>query len=317
MTESSRVGVGSRLEFGLYRFVTKALALLPERWAHLAAGGLGWLAGSVFRIRRKVVDENLTRAFPDEARGWRAQVARGSYVHLAREWAAVLRERAVGAGAVLERVQFHGLEMLDQAMSQGKGAILVTGHLGNWELAGSAVAMAGVPLDAVVARQKNPLFHEELTRSRGELGVRVILKSDATRPILRALREGRAVALLADQNVWTGALWVDFFGTTSATTRGPALLARRTGAPLFLALGIRTAAWPPAYTVTFQPLAVESTDDLEADLHTTTRRYLAALEEWVRRYPEQYFWHHRRWKRTASVEAGSGTASPGKGTTSV
>ncbi|MEX2526197.1 MAG: lysophospholipid acyltransferase family protein [Gemmatimonadota bacterium] len=314
MTESSRVGVGSRLEFGLYRFVSRGLALLPERWAHLVAGGLGWFAGSVLRVRRSVVDENLARAFPAESPDWRARVARGSYVHLARESVALLRERAVGAGAVLERVQFQGLEMLIQAMSQGKGAILVTGHLGNWELAGSAVAMAGVPLDAVAMRQKNPLFHEEMTRSRGELGLRVILKSDATRPILRALKEGRAVALLADQNVWAGALWVEFFGTPSATTRGPALLARRTGAPLFLALGIRTAAWPPAYTVTFQPLPVESTDDLEADLHTTTRSYLQALEDWVRRYPQQYFWHHRRWKRTAPKDGGSGTAPPGQGT---
>lgn len=317
MTGSSQVGVRSHLAFGLYRLVSRALALLPERWAHLAAGGLGWFAGSVLRIRRRVVDENLARAFPTESPRWRGRVARGSYVHLARESAALLRERAVGAGAVLERVHFQGLELLMDALSQGKGAILVTGHLGNWELTGSALAMTGVPLDAVAMRQKNPLFHEEMARSRRELGLRVIFKADATRSILQALRDGRAVGLLADQNVWAGALWVEFFGTPSATTRGPALLARRTGAPLILALGIRTASWPPAYTVTFQSLPVEFTDDLEADLHVTTRRYLKALEKWVRRYPEQYFWHHRRWKRTAFSATASGTAPPGRGTNPV
>lgn len=300
---ASAPGLRHRLEYLFLRAVAGLVRVLPEPLALAIGSGLGWLAGSGLRIRRRVVDRNLERAFPDRPRAARRRIAAASYRHLGREGVAFLRMTALAPGEVRERTRVEGMEALRAALAEGRGVLLLTGHVGNWEVGGAALAARGVPLDVVARRQKNPLFERNLTSARERLGMRVVYRHEGARPILGALRGGRAVALVADQNVREGGVFVDFFGTPAATIRGPALMARRTGARVLLGMALREPGGRARYRVLLRPLDVPSTGDAQRDDHALLTAYVAGLEEAVRQVPEQYFWPHRRWK-TRPLEAG-------------
>ncbi len=285
-----------RLEYGLFRLFAGAARLLPRRMAESLGGAVGWLAGTLFRIRRADVDRHLEIAFPDRPARWRGRVARECYRHLGREGVAMLRLSGLDPARVRERTRIEGLEALERALDAGRGAVLVTGHLGNWELGGAALAARGIPLDAVALRQGNPLFDRDLVAAREALGLRVVHKRKAPRAVLRSLRDGRAVALVGDQNPLSGGIEVRFFGRPANTARGAATLALRTGAPLFLGVALREEGGGSRYEVRFERIPVERSGRLEDDVRRLVQAYTARLEEAVRRAPEQYFWQHRRWK---------------------
>lgn len=296
-----------RLEFAAYRLFTAVLRRAPERWAVAFGSALGWLAGGALRIRRGVVEENLAGAFPDADPLWRRRVALESYRHLGRE--AVMTFRLAGAGAeeILARTRVEGMDELLRALERGRGVVVATGHMGNWEVAGAAVAARGAPVDAVVFRQRNRLFDEELVRNRQRLGMRVIPRARAPREVLRSLRAGRLAALLADQNAGRGGVFVDFLGRPASTARGPALFAVRTGAPLFAGACVADRGLPSRYTVYLEELALERSGDVDEDVRRLTEAHTAFLARFVRSAPEQYFWQHKRWKTRPppSREAGA------------
>lgn len=251
----------------------------------------------MLRIRRSVVDRHLEMAYPDRSEAWRRRVARASYRHLGRESVAMLRMSALDRDDLVARTRVEGLEAVQHALERGRGIVFVTGHLGNWEIGGAAVAARGVPVAAVALRQGNPLFDRDLVRTREELGMRVIYKIDAPRSVLRTLNAGGTVALVADQNPIRGGIPVEFFGREANTARGPAVLALRSGAPVFLGVALRTEGGDHDYDVTLREVPVEPSGDLEDDVHRLVQAYTVLLETAIREAPEQYFWHHRRWKR--------------------
>lgn len=284
------------LEHGAFRSARWAWTRLPERMAVRAADLAGLLAGSVLRVRRRDVDAHLLQAFPDRPRAWRARVARASYAHLAREGAMIFRSAAWPAERLLERVELHGLDDLRRAADGGTGAIVLTGHIGNWEIAGAALAASGIPLDVVGKGMANRAFEADLMEARARLGMRVIDIADAPRGVLRALRDGRVVAMLADQNAHRSDLFLPFFGREAATARGPALFAIRTGAPVFVGSAIREPGRAQRYRIEMRPMAFRRTGNDEADTRALLSEYARVLEEAIRSAPGQYFWHHRRWR---------------------
>ena len=311
---ASRVSIGHRLEYFAFRGGLLLLRALPERWALALGGAVGWLAGVALRIRRDVTDANLERAFPERDRRWRNRIAAASYRNLGREAVATFRY----AGEPLERVRARipepvGHEALMAAVSVGHGAVLVTGHLGNWELGGASLAARGVRLDAVAVRQANRLFDDALVRARGRLGISVIRRGDAPRAVLQSLRAGHVVALVADQDARSAGIFVDFLGSRASTPRGPALFALRAGVPLFLGICLPDQTEPGRYRCRIEEVRVERTGNLEADVHRLTAAHAAALAACVRDHPEHYFWPHRRWRTRppdASVEAAGPDALP-------
>jgi KDO2-lipid IV(A) lauroyltransferase len=201
--------------------------------------------------------------------------------------------------ALRERARMVGFESFREAASSGKGLILLTGHVGNWEMGGAAIAAHGVPLDVVGKGMSNRRFQVDLFGARERLGMRVIEMGDASRDALRALGAGRVVAVLGDQQAHKGGVLVPFFGRPASTARGPALFALRSGAPVFVAFCISERGQKARYTVSFEPLRYARTGDAEADVMSLLVAYGAALEAAIRRTPEQYFWHHRRWKNAS------------------
>lgn len=284
-----------RAEYLLLRGVIGFSGLLGDGAAARLGGGLGRLAYRPFGIRREVVESHLRGAFPERGEDWIRATAAASYAHLGREGLAILRMAALTPEAVRERTGFEGLERFLEAVAAGRGVVLVTGHLGNWELGGAALAVRGVPIDVVAQRQSNPLFDRMVVETRERLGMRVIPRGRATRQGLRSLREGRVLAFVADQDAKRAGAFVPFFGRLASTHRGPAVLALRAGAPVFVAPGmIRTPTGE--YRAKLEEVVVEREGEVEEVVHRITAAFTARLEEGVRAAPDQYFWHHRRWK---------------------
>lgn len=285
-----------RLEYLAYRTVAWVVWWLPERLALALGSFLGDVTGRLVRIRRSVVDANLELAFPDRPRRWRRRTAVAAYRHVGREAVTLLRLGRMDPGEVRRRTEVEGLERLREAVESGRGVIAVTGHFGNWEVGGAAVAARGIPTDVVAVRQHNPLFDRDLVAVRERLGMKVVEKRDAPREVLRSLRRSRLVALVADQNVKSGGVFVDFFGTPAATARGPALFALRSRAPVFMGMAQRIPGSPARYRVVFEELPLPPEGAGEEGVRRLTAAHQEALEKWVRAFPDQYFWHHRRWK---------------------
>jgi len=253
-------------------------------------------------------------AFPEENERWRRRIARDSFRHLGRESVATFRLGRMAVGDLMARMEMVGFEAVKKAAAAGRGLIVVTGHLGNWEIGGASIAVHGVPVEVLAQRQRNPLSDADLTANRKRLGMTVVERKEALRRVLRALKAGRAVGIVGDQNLRRGGVFVEFFGRPASTARGAALFALRAGCPLFVGAVYRKPGFPQRYRLTFEPVEVPLTGDVETDIVNLTQAHTRRLEEWVREAPEQYFWQHRRWKTRPpeeSMGAGDLPAEPG------
>lgn len=297
MSARKKVTLAHRAEYAALRGFVAAISALPWEMACRIGATIGQLGYRPLGIRRGVVTRQIAAAFPELPAMEVARLARAAYAHLGRTTIeAALLSRA-GQRGILELVdEVAGWEQLERALAQGKGAILVSGHLGNWELAGAYVAARGVPVDAIARRMGNPLFEHYLTATREWSGMRVVYDHDAVRRTPRSLREGRAVAFMSDQGVLgLASTFVPFFGRPAKTPRGAAVFALRFGSPLLFATCLRKPGGRFRFIVEEVPMP--RTGDRERDVDHLVAAYTAALERWVRREPAQYFWHHRRWRR--------------------
>lgn len=294
--DEARAPLAHRVEFLAFRVVRWLASSLPEGLAARAGAMLGWFAGSVLRIRRKDVDRHLAWAFPDWTPDKRARLARRSYRHLGREATVLFRFGRWSREDILERIDVVGLDPLVASMNTGTGALVLSGHLGNWEVGGAVLAAHGIEVEAVAKGMANRRFEQALFATRKRLGVSVTEMSEASRKVLRSLRSGRVVAIAGDQNAHRNGVFVPFFGRRAATARGAAMFAIRTGAPVFLAFSIRQPGWSHRYTLTLERLHYAVTGDLDTDVQAFTADYMAKVEGAVREHPDQYLWQHKRWK---------------------
>jgi len=290
------VTVRYRIEFWIFRALSWIVSVLPERATLGLCSVFGWCVGVVLRVRRVDTDRHLLIAFPERDSAWRRRVARGSYIHFAREAAMTIRLSRMHPEEIVRRTEVVGLEALRDAAAGGRGAVMISGHLGNWEVAAASVAVRGVPMDVVAHLQKNPLFYRHMVELQDRLGLTVIVKNEAFRLVPQALAAGRVVALIADQNIRKRGVFVDFFGRAAATAKGPALFALRTGAPVFLGVAVRKRGYPSRYRVIIEPVPVEEGARGADAIRGLTQRHVTRLEAQIREAPSQYFWQHRRWK---------------------
>ena len=285
------------VEYAVLRTVAAACGTVPEAVADRMGAALGWVAAWVWRPRWDVVMKQLRMAFPDADEAWRRRIARRSYVHFGAEAVAVFRLAGADGGEIRKRTRMIGGEVLREAVREGRGVVLVSGHLGNWEVGTAGVVARGFPTDVVAAIQRNALFDGYLTRSRGRLGMKVIPRGQARRGVVASLKAGRVVGIMGDQDARGAGIFVDYFGRPASTARGPALLAMRAGATLATYYTIRRPGWRPRYDIHIAPLADRKADmGRAARVATLTQAFTRRLEEFVRCHPEQYLWHHRRWK---------------------
>ncbi len=288
-----------RSDYPAYLAMRAALGLVRPlpRAAALGAGAvLGRLARDLFGLRRDVADRNLAVAFPELAPGARAELARRVYAHFGRVATDSLRLTAGGAQAVVPFVRdFEGRELLQAAAAGGRGVLILTGHLGNWELAGAFVAALGHPIAAVVKAPSNPWVAAYVERARRLMGMETIPLPAARREVPAALAAGKLVALVADQGAIRSPVWVPFFGKPTQTPVGPGLFAARTGAPVLF--GGVVAAPGGTYRAFVEMLEEAPRGEARDLVVRIAALYRRRLEAAVRRAPEQYLWTHRLWDR--------------------
>jgi Kdo2-lipid IVA lauroyltransferase/acyltransferase len=273
------------------------LRWLPDR----ALLGFGAMLGSLFYATlhqyRRVARANLQRAFGDT---WSEEtierMVRRSFRHCGQTLAEFMTMSSWSSAEVEKRVELRGRHHLDAALAQGRGALLVTAHYGNWELMAARLVRAGYALHVIARDADDPATNALINWIRGKCGYDVISRRDATRPALECLRRNECLGILLDQNTVSGEVYVDFFGHPAATAPGPAILARRTGAPLVPIFDRRRE--DGTHVVEFQPpLEWTATGDREADVLTITAQLTQTIERQIRAEPAQWFWIHNRWKR--------------------
>lgn len=303
-----------RAEYAIARAIEGALSGLSRKAAERVGEILGEILYFPLGIRRTVVEANLRRAYPESDDRWIRQTVRETYRHLGREVVAMLRLSTLDPAAVNATVEIpeEDWRNFQEALAEGRGVILATGHYGNWEMAAAAVAARGVPIEAIVKRQSNSLIDQRIEAARSALGVQTVDMGQASRQIPRALLAGKGVGIVADQDARSSGVWVPFFGTLASSHRGPALFALRLGAPLFAAV---CRSLPDGrYRLTGTRVAVERTDSLDDDVARLTAELARRLENEIRQDPAQYFWFHKRWKTRPPEEplpALSGTTTHG------
>ena len=202
-------------------------------------------------------------------------------------------------------VRYEGFSNFEVARAQGRGVFVLTGHLGAWELSSFYHSLMGHPMDMVIRRLDNPLVDEFVNGVRCLHGNRVLHKDDFARGLISAVRAGRTVGVLMDTNMTPPqGVFVPFFGVQACTASGVARVALKTGAvvlPGFL-------LWEEAerqYVLRFgKAIDLVNTGDADADALANTARFTEVLEGYVRAYPEQWLWMHRRWKTRPEGEAG-------------
>lgn len=303
--------VRHRLEYLLVLAARVLDRILGPRRSAALATAIGRFAYLRLRIRATVVESQLREAFPERDEAWIHRVAGGAYEHLAREAMMMIRLSRLGREEVLKVTYVPGLDDLREALEEGNGVIIFAGHLGNWEVGGAALAARGIPFDAVARSQENPIIDRLINEGRARLGMTIIPMGEATKGSLRSLRAGRVVALIADQDARQRGLFVPFFGRPASTFRGPALLAIRSGAPVFAAASTRRP--DGRYRVQLRRVPMPEVDDQARLEWELTARLTAALEAAVREDPAQYLWHHRRWKTQAPARGVAAGEAPDEG----
>jgi KDO2-lipid IV(A) lauroyltransferase len=283
-----------------------ALPLGPIGWRGTQRLGsfLGAVAYRLVRVRVKVTEENLTRAF-GASLGEReiTKLARATYAQWGTTFFEVARLDVMSSEEVRRIVRIDRPEVLDRIRAEGKGALLFTGHFGNFDLFGASVAAHGHPMAVVVQRQSNPFVEARLTHTRERMGERVIARGAGIREVLRALRRNEFVAILGDQDAHEAGLFVDFLGAPASTPRGPARLACLSGAPIVFCVIERGEDGTHVARIG-EPLRPRPGAPEKEEVVRLTTALTRSLEAAVRARPEHYFWPHRRWKTRPPGERG-------------
>ncbi len=286
-----------RVEYYAMRGTIEALRALSWDRACKVGEKLGALGYRPLGIRKRVVERQIAAAFPNMSSREVVDLARASYEHLGRSAIETALLGSLGRDGLQTLVEtVEGWELVEEVMAAGKGAVIVTGHIGNWELGGAYIAARGVPLDAIVRGMANPLFDAWLNHTREEMGITIVHDSEAVRRTPRSLRAGRAVGFVADQGVLgLASTFVPFFGRPAKTPRGAAVFALRFEVPVLFVVALRKPNG--RYRIVVERIEARETGDKDKDVDAIVACYTEHLEKWVRVVPAQYFWQHRRWRR--------------------
>ncbi len=297
MTVTTTKKIRYKIEYAFVLFLIFFLNLLPYRLALLFGDLIGFLAFSVFRIRRKVTLDNLKNSFDDGySDSEYIKIGARSYRNIARGFIEYGLLPSLSRKDLSRFLSIDGEENLRKIRELGKGAVLVTGHFGSWELMGAFLSRQGWPVDYLVGEQHNLSVNRIMNDHRAIFGIGLIEMGVAARGVIRAVRAGRMVCMLSDQDAGSDGVIVKFLGRPASTPKGPAAFSLKTGAPLACGFIVRTGR--KQVVVLESPIEFTPSGNKDDDIKTLTQAYTTHLERYVRNYPDHWFWPHRRWKST-------------------
>lgn len=287
-----------RIEYVVVKVLVFFINRLPLKIALRFGDVIGFLAFSVLRMRRYVTLTNLKRSFGDKYTDRQYQkIGLKSYINFARSMIEygmfprlIKRDLSLNIKIVIDKPCREYLE-------KGGGVVMISGHFGSWELMGAYFAQMGWPVDFLVGVQHNLLVNRLMNKHREMFGIGLIEIGVAARGVIKAVKKGRAVAMLSDQDAGGNGVVVDFLGRPASTPKGPAAFALKTGCPIIIGSIIRNGL--DKHIIYVEGLiTIQKTGIKEEDIRRLTQAYTDVIEQYVTKYPDHWFWAHRRWKTT-------------------
>ncbi len=294
-----------RLQYGLFLALQALVGIVPWWLARALGRAVGRLYYRIDARHRRVVRENLRNAsLGINDRAIRA-MSRACFEHFGTLLFTILRSFRASPEAIRRITRIQGREYIEAALAEGKGVIGLTAHLGNWELMGLALGLEGLNLTVIGRELDNPLLETRLRQFRMKSGNSFIAKEGAVRGTLKALKKGKVVAFLLDQDALTTGVFVAFMGRWASTFSTPAMLACRYDLPI-LPVASRVEVDGTITVRAFPSFHPSDTGDSARDVWTTTQLMTSWIEARVREQPCQWFWMHRRFK----TQPGPGMPGP-------
>ncbi len=290
------------IEYLLLRLLGYCFRIMPRSMVV----SLGKWAGSFIYycipVRKKITLENLRNAYPEKSEKALALIARKAYQTLVQNGLEHLCLAFMRPEDLLEIVEFKNEEILKKAYARGKGVIIVGGHFGNWEYSGAAITSKGYPLTYIIAKIANPYINDAVNEHRQKMGIGILAKGMSVRGILKTLKNEDGMAMLVDQDSGKNGVFVTYFNRPCSTPKGPALFSLKTGAALVFVAGIRNENG--TVTVQCEEIDVDySLGGSDENIAQIMQSCTSLLEKYVRKYPGQWLWMHRRWKTRAGDKA--------------
>jgi len=281
---------------GVFKTLFKLIGFFPKTWTAGMADFLGGMLFCVDKKHRGIAMDNLTYAFghekqPEEIK----RIARQVFINLVKVvfeigWSLNLDERCL-----YKHFKIDGYHHIKNAYEKGKGVLVLTAHFGNWELLTVIGKIIKFTINIVVRPLDFKPLDQFIFNLRTRFGGKIIPKERSIHTIIRSLHRGEIVVLLMDQNVdWYEGVFVDFMGHRACTSKGLALLALKTGVPVIPVFMVREKS---GFRAEFGPeIVTVKSGDRQKDIENNTQEYNKVIENCIRRYPDQWFWVHQRWK---------------------
>ncbi|MFO7897046.1 MAG: lysophospholipid acyltransferase family protein [Candidatus Cloacimonadales bacterium] len=281
----------SRIEYFFFQAFLKIFGLFPYRLVEKFLIHLFRFGGMRLKIRYQVAYKNLQKVFPDKSKAQLQQIMREMYAEIGRTAA----ETYFGDTAeLLQNCEIDGYQHLAAALSGGKGAILATLHMGNWELAGIKFAQDN-KVSVIYKNQRNKYFNQYTNRLRKKQNIVLIEKKKALRAILKLLKENYIVAILMDQNAGKNGILTNFLGHPASTFVGTAKIAAKQNCPIVPAVALRDKNGRNRIIIE-AAISTENVGSSDREIKQLTEAVSERLEKYIIAHPSQWFWVHKRWK---------------------
>lgn len=269
------------------------LRISPHWIRNLASTILYMILYYLIPIRKKEVFKNLNFAFHGKSSAWYIKTAKESYKFFINNFVQFF---AFPTSFLKSTISVKGHKLLNNTLKEGKGIIFVSGHFGAWEILGAWSGYNNYPVTAVTTKQRNRGADKFFVELRSNFGMKQIYRKTSLDNMYNVLERGDILALVSDQDARKRGVFVNYFNRRTSTPKGAARFHLENGAPIIFTLCYQNK--PNNYTIEFHPVKIAS----DATIESITQSYTSLLEEYVRRYPEQYFWFHRRWKTKPSTK---------------
>ena len=282
-----------------YAFAAKSIGTCVSRLPRpvtLALGG--WLGALVFRLasqQRELACEHLRRSLTLQDERQVKAIAKQCFENLGKTVVEFMQFPHLDRKQIQQYVTFEGIEHVEQALALGKGAIILTGHFGNWELLAASISTTVAPLTPFVRELRSPRLNTLVSSYREKAGYATIDRDTGMRHALRCLKRNELLGIVADVDTTVSGVFVDFFGRHAYTPYSPVAIALKTGAAILPTFIIRQPDGSHRAVVE-PPLALKRTSMKEKDLVINTQKFTKIIESYIRQYPTQWIWMHRRWK---------------------
>ncbi len=278
----------SLVEYLLFIFVLQFFRIIPYYLGKKIIVRLFLFFGLVIGIRKKVVLEQLKQAFPTKSKHEIKIITRNIYKNLALTSLEMFVQKEPG------KISIDGWKNVVNALKLNRGLIIISGHLGNWELAGRFIARQNLPLNVVIKRLRNNYFNDFVNRTRARDGIKIIYKTRTMRPVLAALKNNQIVVMLIDQNAGKDGINLSFMNREASVFTGFARLAERYNTPLVLGIALRDGNKENRF-IFEKHILPEDYPENEQTIRIV-EHFNSRLEHYIKENPDQWFWLHRRWK---------------------